>query len=69
MGNYETLRIKCDDSDCRTIYEVQALLTNFKNTGYTQCPNCYEEMYVQDKGYPGGKWSVNNATRKVVGKW
>lgn len=69
MSEYETLTIRCSDSDCRTIYEVQALKTNFQNTGFTQCPSCYEEMRVQEKGYPGGLWSVNNNTRNVVGKW
>lgn len=69
MSDNRTLTIKCDDSDCRTVYEVQAVLTTFQNTGFTQCPSCYEEMYVQDKGYPGGLLSVNNNTRKIVGKW
>lgn len=66
---YQTLTIRCSDPDCRTVYEVQAILTTFQNTDFTQCPKCYEEMYVQDKGCPGGKWSVNNNIRKIVSKY
>lgn len=69
MSGYEWLTIKCDDEDCRTIYEVQALKTSFQNTGFTQCPKCFEEMNVRNKGYPGGLWSVNNDTRRIVGRW
>lgn len=69
MSDKQWLTIRCNDSDCRTIYEVQAVKTNFHNTGFTECPKCYEEMYVQDQGYPSGLWSLNNNTRRIVGKW
>lgn len=70
MSNTQTLRIKCEDDECRTVYEVQAVVTsNIRNTGFTSCPVCHEEMYVHKKGYPGGNLSVNNNTKKVVGKW
>ena len=69
MSNHETLRIKCADLDCKTVYEVQAIKTpNVEQKGFTDCPTCGEEMSVQGRGYPGN-WSVNNQTRTVVGKW
>lgn len=66
MSSYQKHKLRCPDRDCKTVFEVEAKSTpTVRQTNFTQCPRCGEEM----KFPKAGNWSVRNDTRIAIGTW